>query len=195
MKPLSLFLICFISQVAFANDPQLRFSHSENKSHISAGYETTSLSTSEGTIAGAGLRAAYNHWLSPSWAFEFGASVAMNSQSAVQSNSFTGFNVFGYYNLFGRPYSAEKKTYLSDVLISTETQDTRHSFFVGGGVSQYFLNGNRGVYSASGLGLGAVYQFRLWQSTLRVSSRWNQLQAAQLTINGMCFDVGLSFSL
>lgn len=195
MKRLSFFLLFLFYKNALANDPQLRSVYLEKKSQISAGYENTELSTSEGTISGAGLRATYNHWFTPSYALEFGASIAMNNQGGVQSNSFTGFNLFGYYNLFGKPYAGVKKTYLSDTLISTEQQNSQHSLFVGAGVSQYFLNGNRGVYSASGLGAGAIYQFRFWQSTFRLATRWNQLQASQLKIDGLAFDVGISFSL
>lgn len=176
-------------------DAQIRTHMVEQKGQISAGYETTEFSTGEGTISGSGLRMAYNHWFTSSYAVEFGASVAMNSQASVQSNSFTGFNLFGYYNLLGQPFSSAKQTYLSDTLISVEQQPARYSLSVGVGVSQYFLNGTRGVYSASGLGAGFIYQVRVWSAMVRASARWNQLQASSLNVDGLSFDLGFSFSL
>lgn len=176
-------------------ESQIRTQISERRGQISAGYESTELTTPEGTISGAGLRMAYNHWFSSSYAVEFGASVAMNSQGSVQSNSFTGFNLFGYYNLLGQPFDSTKKTYLSDVLVTTEQQPSGYSLSLGAGVSQYFLNGNRGVYSASGLGAGLIYQVRVWKSTVRAAARWNQLQASGLSIDGISYDLGLTFPL
>jgi hypothetical protein len=189
------FLTILKSNTLYASDLQLRSEINEYKSQITASYELTDLKTDEGNIAGAGLRVTFNHWLTPSLSLDFGASVAINNQSSVQSNSFTGFNFFTYYNVFGKPYGSEKKIQISDHSLLTERQKQRHSLFVGAGVSQYFLNGNRGVYSASGLGVGAIYQFQIWNTLLRLSSRWNQLEASQIKIDGLSYDLGICFSL
>lgn len=195
MKRLSFLVVSLWAHLLWAVEPQIRTQISERRGQISAGYESTELTTPEGTISGAGLRMAYNHWFSSSYAVEFGASVAMNGQGSVQTNSFTGFNLFGYYNLLGQPFESVKKTYLSDVLVTTEQQPSGYSLSLGAGVSQYFLNGNRGVYSASGLGAGLIYQVRVWKSTVRAAARWNQLQASGLSIDGISYDVGLTFPL
>jgi len=195
MKRLSFIFIFFISRWSLGIEPQIRTQIDERSGQISVGYEMTSLTTAEGAIDGAGLRMAYNHWFSSSYAVELGASVAMNNQGSVQSNSFTGFNLFGYYNLLGKPYDAVKRTYLSDVLVTTEQQPSRYSLSLGAGVSQYFLNGNQGVYSGSGLGAGLIYQVRLWRSTVRVSARWNQLQASGIPVDGVSYDLGFTFPL
>lgn len=187
--------IFFLTPSLYANELHLQSEVKEYKSQITASYESTELKTDEGTISGSGLRVTYNHWLNSTISLEFGASVAMNNQSGVQSNSFTGFNFFTYYDLFGKPFLSEKKILISDHTLLSEKQNLRHSLFLGAGVSQYFLNGNRGVYSASGLGAGVIYQFQVWNSVLRVSSRWNQLESSQIKIDGLSYDVGVCFSL
>ncbi len=188
-------IFCLLNSLTFANELQVRTEFVEYKSQISASYESSELATPDGTINGSGVRATYNHWLSQNFMVEFGSSIALNNQNSAQSNSFTHFNLYSYYNLWGTPYKLVKKSYLSDALVSSETIATRHALFIGGGISQYFLNGNRGVYSASGLGLGLIYQFQVWNTLLRVSSRWNQLQSSQISIDGLSFDFGIVFSL
>lgn len=188
-------LSLFVSITAQANDLSLHTVIEEKKSSLTGSFENTSLSTSEGTISGMGLRASFNHWLNKSYGLEFGTSVAMNNQSGVQNNSFTGFNAFAYYVVWGNPFPYEKKTFVLDKLIVTEKENISSSIFVGAGVTQYFLNGNRGVYSASGIGLGAGYLFTLFNTNFRLSGRWNQLEASQIKVNGMSLDLGVCFSL
>ena len=177
-----------------ANELALRTSLYEQTSSISAAYEMSQFTVEDGSVSGSGVRAAFFHSFNQSFGLEVGASAAINNQGTVQ-NSFTGFTGFAYYNLFGQAYNSTKKIYLGDVLIATESQPSRHNIQVGAGISQYFLNGNKGVYSASGIGFGAIYKFHVWGVDLKVSARWSQLEAAQTQVDAMTYDAGVIFSL
>lgn len=190
---LSLLLVLFPMESS-ASDMVLRTSVHEKSSNISVAFENAQYTVEDGKISGSGVRGTFYHAINDSFGAELGISAAVNTQGEVQ-NSFTGFTGFAYYNLFGRQNSKVKKTYLADVLISAETEPSNHNLLLGAGLGQYFFNGNKGVYSASGIGIGAIYKFNVWGLDFKVSARWSQLSAAQTNVNALAVDAGIVFSL
>jgi hypothetical protein len=188
-------LVLLFTSLAYSEELNLRTSVEEKNNFLTGSFENTIFKTDQGSITGTGIRASFQHWMNESYGVEFAASVAMNNQSSVQSNSFTGFNAFGYYALWGTPYTSIKKNFMGDKLVASELRSLESCVFAGLGISQYFLNGTRGVYSASGLGAGVGYTTHFWGLNWKASAHWTQLQASDLSVNGLSYDIGFTFIL
>jgi hypothetical protein len=188
-------IILFLSSLASAQENlSLKSSIIKETNQISLGYETSQIKFAGGTISGSGARASFYHAINETFGFDLGLSVAINSQNSLQ-NSFTALTGYFYYNLLGRHFKTQKKINVGNNLIASEESSSIHNLLIGLGLNQYFLNGNNGVYSASGFGAGAIYKINLWGFDYRLGARFSQLEAAQLKVTAISFDIGIIFSL
>ncbi|RYZ80502.1 MAG: hypothetical protein EOP04_25765 [Proteobacteria bacterium] len=119
---------------------------------------------------------------------------ALNPSGGGQS-SFTGLGGYVLYNLYGNCCMEQRTISVDGRPMITETTEKRSSLQVGLGLDQYFLNGSKSVYSASGLGIGLNYQFRFMKYNFKASYRHSQMTTGQLKIGGDFIGLGMVFSL
>lgn len=193
-------LICLASFLlntqVFAESLSLDTKIEEKKSKIGLSYETSNFSTNEGSIHGMGGKLDFIHSFTNVWSVDLFLSTALNSQGSVQ-NRFTGLGVYFLYTLFGEPYSSKKTTLVNNQPIATETSIIApQSLLVGPGLNQYFLNGNQGIYSSSGLSATAIYNFELFKINWKLSSRYTMMSASSnINVKGLFFDFGFTLAL
>jgi len=185
-----LLLLLVISPYSFAMDMHLE--QDRTKSFISISGEFSQFKLEEGLIAGPSLKVDFNSAFSERFSIELYLASAM---SASGGSSFTGIGGYAYYNIFGDCCAAYRRVSIDGKPMISETAEKAQNLQLGFGVDQFFLNGSRSVYSASGLGFGALYQFSLFKYDFKAEARHSQMSAGQNKIQGNFFSLGMVFGL
>lgn len=182
----------FISSMSFANEFRTKFENKQNS--IAVLGITSSFQTDEGTITGSGIGVDFAHAFNDNLTMDVSISTALSQGEGV-SSSFTGVTGFVYYNFLSACCDKYKTVSVSNVPVFTETVLSPYLLQVGAGINQYFLNGSRGVYSSSGLGVGANFFFRAWNYQVKLSGRVSQMTTNEMQVQGMYLGAGLVFPL
>lgn len=182
----------FVSINASALEIKTETSTSSN--YLSASGEFAQFTLPEGYIRGDGLRVDFMHYFSNKMSFDAFLGSAVNSQSSV-SSSFTGLGGYFYYTAFGNCCAMKKTISSGGAPILIETQAKKNSVSVGVGLDQFFLNGTAAVYSVSGLGVGAKYQFNLFNYNFETAARYSMMSASGVSIKGLFVSAGVVFGL
>lgn len=191
MKLLSALLF---SQLVFANAlaMDMRTDLSKTKSFLTASGEAAQFSLDEGQIKGSGLKVDFTNSFSDKIALEVYLASALNTSGGA---SFTGIGGYAYYNILGECCATVRTVAVDGKPMVTETSLRGQNLQVGLGLDQYFLNGSKSVYSASGLGLSLIYQFPLFNYNFKTEARHSQMTAGQNKIQGNFFSFGVVFAL
>lgn len=191
MKLLSfLVLLQFLAFSAGAVD--LRTDQSRTKSFLTASGEFSQFTLEEGSIAGSGLKVDFTNAFTDKLALEIFLSSGLNTSGGA---SFTGLGGYTYYNLLGECCATVRTVLVDGRPTVTETSIRGQNLQVGLGLDQYFLNGSKSVYSASGLGFAAVYQFALFKYNFKAEARHSMMNAGQNKIQGNFVSFGVVFAL
>lgn len=186
-------LTCAVPK-ANANDLSLRTQITAQKSHLGFAYEMSQFTAQEGSISGSGGKVHFFHNFSENYSGQVYLSAALNQQGAVQ-NSFTGVGGTFFYNLFGKQLVTKRDIFLAENLVVSEKTQQTQCLLIGAGLSQYFLNGNEGVYSASGLNLALSYQWTLFKIRWEALVRYNMLSAGSIELTGTNLSLGVNIPL
>lgn len=185
-----LFIILFAPLWVNAQATTIETSIKESKNQIGIAYENSSFTAETGNLVGTGFRVSFFTKIYEELSAEVFLSAALNKEASVQ-NSFTGLGGYVLYSLLGSQSASTKTTLINHASVISETRPSRHNVLVGAGLNQYFLNGTKGVYSASGLGLEIVYRFEVWGINLKVAGRYGMLSAASTDVKVTGYDFGV----
>lgn len=187
---LNLLLLSGLSSTAVAMD--LHLEQERSKSFLTASAEFSQFTLEEGSIGGSGLKVDFNNSFTDKISLEIYLASAINTTGG---SSFTGLGGYTYYNLYGDCCLSRRRVLLDGRPMMTETTNKGSNLQVGVGLDQFFLNGSKSVYSASGLGLSAIYQFALFKYNFKAEGRHSQMTAGENKIQGTFFSFGLVFAL
>jgi hypothetical protein len=187
---LNLLLLSGLSSTAVAMD--LHLEQERSKSFLTASAEFSQFTLEEGSIGGSGLKVDFNNSFTDKISLEIYLASAINTTGG---SSFTGLGGYTYYNLYGDCCLSSRRVLLDGRPMMTETTNKGSNLQVGVGLDQFFLNGSKSVYSASGLGLSAIYQFALFKYNFKAEGRHSQMTAGENKIQGTFFSFGLVFAL
>lgn len=179
-----------LPSLVLALDLQVEETHS--RSNLSASGEFSQFTLQEGSLAGSGVKLGFANAMSPQTTLGVYLASALNTNGGA---SFTGLGGYLYYNLLGNCCTSVRKLLVDGRPYLTESTERGQSLQVGLGLDQFFLNGSRSVYSASGLGASLTYQFAILSYNLKAEARHSQLTAGQNKIQGNFFSLGLLFDL
>lgn len=194
LKNLLFFCSVIFSWTVNADDLSLTSKVSHKKSYLGASYEFSQFTADRGDIVGSGGRIYFLHSFTNNFSAQIYLSAALNNQGETQ-NSFTGVGGTMYYTLFGKSYLQKKEIYLSSQLVATETIEPTPTLLAGAGISQYFFNGNEGVYSASGFNLALSYSFTFYKIRWEALAKYNLLGAGSASVTGTNFAFGFAIPL
>jgi len=193
LRNLLALILCFFSTQAFAVDVLTQTV--ETRNYLSAGMEYAQFSLGNGgKINGTSLHLDFTHYFNNRFGMEVSLSSAVNA-SAATASSFTTIGAYGYYTAFGDCCSLNKIVSLDGVPILIESTNKKNSLKVGAGIDQVFLNGSKSVYSISGLGLGAQYDFKMFNRLFKASGRYSMMSSNNIDITGLFFGLQMTFGL
>lgn len=192
LKELTLFASLSLSLCAHAYD--VRTVVNENKSSLAVSGEMSQFTLDEGSISGTGVKVDFSHGFTKDIALELYLSTAIGGGSSV-SASFTGLGGYALYNLLGTCCQENRTISVDGTTVVKETMAQKHLLQVGIGLDQILLNGSKGVYSTSGLGIGGNYQFNVWDFKVKISARMAQMTANKEKVQATFFGAGLVFPL
>ncbi len=184
--------VLLFSSNSFANEFRTKFENQKN--NIAVLGITSSFQTDEGTITGSGIGVDFAHGFNDNLTMDVSISTALSQGKGV-SSSFTGVSGFVYYNFLSACCDKYKTVSVANAPVFTETVLSPYLLQVGAGINQYFLNGSRGVYSSSGLGVGANFFFRAWDYQIKLSGRVSQMTTNEMQVQGVYMGAGLVFPL
>ncbi len=191
MKLLSLAVILLLfASPAFAVDIVTEIK--ETKNYLSAGLEYAQFSLGSGSITGSAIRVDFTHYFSNNYSIEMFITSAVNAST---SSSFTTLGGYFYYTLTGDCCSFNKIISLDGAPIVMESTNKKNSLKVGLGIDQVFLNGSKSVYSISGLGFGAEYDFKMFNKLFKAASRYSVMSSNNNSIQGLFFSLQMTFGL
>jgi hypothetical protein len=185
-----LLLLLVLSPYTFAMDMHLE--QDRTKSFLSTSGEFAMFTLEEGKISGPSLKVDFNNSFSNRFSIELYLASAINASGG---SSFTGIGGYAYYNLFGDCCTAYRRVSIDGKPMISETAEKAQNLQLGFGIDQFFLNGSKSVYSASGVGFGALYQFSLFKYDFNAEARHSQMSAGQSKIQGDFFSLGMVFGL
>ena len=190
------FLCIFFFQISgFAeNNFSLRKEEVIKNSFIIGSGQFSRFSTDEGSIQGSGVKASYFHVFNKQIALDIFFSTALSGSKNV-SNSFTGLGAYVYYNLLGDCCDTNQKTFVDERQQILDFTQANNTLFLGAGVDQYYLNGAKTIYSASGLGLAVKYQFSLFNWRWETTGQYSLLNSGSTKLNGLMLSAGIVFPL
>lgn len=188
---LLLFFIIF-STSAYAVDVQTQ--SYESKNYLSAGLEFAQFTLEGGSLNGTSVKVDFSHYFTPKWGIEVFLASAVNASSGGASN-FTTLGGYFNYTLLGNCCSIQKTISMDGSPIVVETSSKKNQLKVGVGIDQVFLNGSKSVYSISGVGAGASYEFRMFDYPLKASGRYSMMSSGAMSISGIFFGLGMTFGL
>jgi hypothetical protein len=196
MKLHSFFLILIATFLAFqgAFADEVKSEDKEITNFLGAAFELSQMTLKGGTISGNGIKVDFSHYFNDKLSLEVYLSTAINASSAVQS-SYTGLGAYVYYTLSGNCCDLKKTVTYDGVPVLVEKNERNSSFQLGAGLDQFLLNGSKSVYSISGIGLGATYQFMLFGYHMKAAGRYSLMSANSETVNGLFFSIGVLFGL
>jgi len=187
---LTLFALLQASSVAQAMD--MRTELSQTKSFLTASGEAAQFTLEEGSLSGSGLKVDFTNSFSEKVALEVYLSSAINTAGG---SSFTGLGGYTFYNIWGECCATVRTVSIDGKPMLTETSVRGQNLQVGLGLDQFFLNGSKSVYSASGLGLSVIYQFALYKYNFKAEARHSQMNAGTNKIQGNFVSFGVVFAL
>jgi hypothetical protein len=193
MKRLSFltFSFLFLTVKSHALDLDLTSEVKERRSTLAASYENASFSLPDGDIKGSGIKIDFSHAFKKDYAMEVYLSSAINGQQS----SFTGLGGYLYYTLLGNCCEVNKTVTVGGQPVLTERELNTNSLRIGFGVDQFLLNGSKAVYSASGIGFGASYQFALFNYQFKASIRSSTMSVNTSRVQGLFYGLGMVFPL
>jgi|GEM_PF-2648149 len=184
------FQIGFMSSQAKAWD--LRTSQEQDENSLAISGEMSQFALSGGSISGEGVRLDFNHSFQQNFSAEVFLSTALNTTAA---SSFTGFGGYALYNLFGTGLAKQQATSLDGVPLIRESEEQASIVQVGLGLNQYLLNGSKGVYSSSGVGVVGNYIFKAFKYNLKASAKYSALVSDNTAVQGLFLSLGIVFPL
>lgn len=187
---ITLLSVLFLCSSAKAMD--LHLEQDRAKSFLTASAEFSQFTLEEGSIGGSGLKVDFNNAFTDKISMEIYLASAINTTGG---SSFTGLGGYTYYNVYGDCCLSTRRVILDGKPMVTETTNKGTNLQVGVGLDQFFLNGSKSVYSASGLGISAIYQFALFKYNFKAEGRHSQMTAGENKIQGTFFSFGLVFAL
>lgn len=191
MKLLSLlFATTVFANASFAMD--MRTDVSKTKSFLTTSGEVAQFTLDEGSLSGSGLKVDFNNSFSDNISLEIYLASALNTAGGA---SFTGLGGYTYYNVLGECCATVRTVSVDGKPMMTETSLRGQNLQVGLGLDQFFLNGSKNVYSASGLGISVIYQFSLFKYNFKTEARHSQMTAGQNKIQGNFVSFGVVFAL
>lgn len=166
---------------------------STKRSHLTVTGEMASFKLGEQSLETQGAQIQYSYSLYERLSLEAFISTAFGGASEL-SSSFFGFGGYGMYNIWGDCCWSKRSVMLGDRDVLTEQSSSTFSVLIGGGIDQYLLNGSKGVYSGSGLGVAAsiIVPFKKW--SLRLNAKQSFLAAAGQSIDATFLGAGVSFN-
>lgn len=191
MKLLSLLLL-FVSSNAFAEGVELQTTLDDQKSAVTVSGEMAQFKLPGGTISGMGGKIEYSRYLTKRISIDPFFAMAFGAQGGV-SSTFTGFGGYVNYTLLGDCCASSKSITLEGRSLVNEVKPRTSLLRVGLGFDQVFLNGDKAVYPASGLGAGASYEFPIFGFNLRLAARTSFMTANSQAIQAFFFSAGLNF--
>ncbi len=162
-------------------------------SFLSAAFEVATFQVESESIMGTGLKLDYGYHFNAPFQVDVSFFTAINASETQVS--FSGIGSSFYYDLFGNCCETETTTYLGNEKVSVESTKISSSLQVGIGIDQFYLNGTKNVFSASGINAGMAYKFLLFDYNFRVSARYSMMSSNKQKINAYFIGVGLSFPL
>ncbi len=193
LRNLLTFISVFISTQAYAVDVLTQTV--ETRNYLSAGMEYATFNLENGgKIAGTSIHADFTHYFNNRFGAEISLASAFNASSATAS-SFTTIGGYVHYTIFGDCCSLNKIITLDGAPIVIESTNKRNSLKVGVGIDQVFLNGSKSVYSISGLGLGAQYDFKMFHRLFKASARYSMMSSNEMDVAGLFFSLQMTFGL
>ena len=192
MKRLSLVFVLFTVFINSSHAMDMRTDVSKTKSFLTASGEVAQFTLDEGSISGSGLKVDFNNSFSDKVSLQLYLASALNTAGGA---SFTGLGGYTYYNVLGECCATIRTVSIDGKPILTETSVRAQNLQVGLGLDQFFLNGSKSVYSASGLGVSVIYQFSLSKYNFKTEARHSQMTAGQNKIQGNFFSFGMVFAL
>lgn len=186
-------LFFFVLQLGFqAKAWDLRTSLDQQENSLAISGEISQFSLSGGSISGQGIRLDFNHSFQQNYSAEVFLSTALSSTGA---SSFTGYGGYGFYDLWATGHARHQVTAIDGIPVLQESEEQTQVFQVGLGISQYLLNGSKGVYSSSGFGAAANYIFRLSKYNIKASGRYSSLISNNTSVQAVSLSIGIAFPL
>ena len=141
-----------------------------------------------------GLQIQYGYGVLNSLQLEgFIATALSSGNSSGLSSTFTGLGLYALYSIWGNNIQASKQLVLNNKSIYSEVSNASSLFLVGAGVDNYMLNGTKGIYSSTGVGVEVSCLFPIWGYTGRANLKYTNLEAGSKNVEMILGDLGLSF--
>lgn len=178
MKTLALVVLLTLgSQAANATTLGLRTKEKETKNKFFIGAEGAMLQASTGSLVGYGFRLAFEHAFNPNFALDLSMGQAFGNGGSLVSALYTSFAGTVVYSVIGNIQEVSRQVYMNDQLTYTETAHKKSIFTVGLGMEQMLLNGDSGIYPATGLAAQGNYYFSWGDNPLKAQIKVGSLSA------------------
>jgi hypothetical protein len=189
---LKLFIVlsCCLSAPAFAISTNVE-THDEDN-YFTGSFEHSDFKLPAGAITGTGAKVSFSHYFKRSISFDIYLSSALGGGGSATA---TGLGGYFYYTLFGDFGGSSKTVSLEGVPVLVERKPKSSSLQLGLGLDEFFLNGSEQVYSVSGFGFGAKYQFELFHQYFEVGGRYSMMSTNNTPVKGTFFGFGILFPL
>lgn len=178
---------------ARAADLNLKTEKVAKNNFLSAAFEMATFQVESDSVSGTGVKLNFGHHFDYPLQIDLSFFTAING--AETQVSFSGLGASLYYDVFGSCCETEITTYLGSEKIAVEKNKPSNSLQVGLGIDQFYLNGTKNVYSSSGLNVGAVYKFNLFNYNLMATARYSLLNSNKQKIQAYFFGLGILFPL
>lgn len=189
-----LFAWLLVSATVHAADLTLNVKTDDHRSMISTSFESSQFTLAEGSILGTSAKVDFSYFVSPKLDFEIYLSSALNLQKGAQA-SFTGLGGYVYYTVWGDSFETQKTVSIIQQSIITDKNNKIYNLQVGAGLDQFLLNGSKSVYSASGIGIGAIYRFNIYDYNLKAAARYSTMTSGANKLQGLFLGLGIVFTL
>lgn len=178
---------------AHAADLNFKTEREFKNNFLAAAGEIATFQVEGDSVTGTGLKLDYGHHFVAPFQVDVSFFTAINGTDTQVS--FSGLGTMLYYDLFGDCCETVTTTYLGSEKIAVEKTKVSSSFQVGLGIDQFYLNGNKNVYSSSGINAGAAYKFNLFDYNFRATMRYSMLNSNKQKIQAYFIGLGIIFSL
>ncbi len=192
MKLLSFLIALLISSSAYAEGLELKADDDEQKSAVTVSFESAQFALPGGSITGMGGKIEYTRYVTPRISIDPFFAMAFGTTGGV-SSTFTGFGGYVNYTLVGDCCTTKRLVSIEGRSLVSDEKPRTQLLRVGVGFDQVFLNGDKAVYPASGIGAGASYDFSLFGRGLRLAARTSFMTANQQSIQAVFVSAGLLF--
>ena len=162
----------------------------ESNTSATVSTEFSQLAVEGESITGSGLKLGFDFLLSNYISTKFLLATTLDPNNGFQT-VYTALGLYGSYNLFDAS-NYTRKLQLNGKSVFVEKHQASQKLSIGVGFEQVFLNGSRGVYSASGPGIGITYQREIfgWPTVLGV--RKTMLKSNSLDVDFLALNLGVN---